>query len=116
MTAAPVRRPGPLILGVVAALAGHAVSVAAAYGAGWMVGGGASADDLEAGGAFAVAVAGMFTLVLTQIFLLAIAVPLGVVALRRHQMMGIGVLAGWTTGFLVLATLVVWLLVTASQV
>ena len=113
MTYVQPRRVGPFVLGLAAALGGHIATVAAMYLAGWMVGGG---EDLEAGGRFAVAVVGMFVFGVAQAFLLAVAVPIGAVAMQRRPMFGGGLIAGWLIGFLTLVAFAVVFFYNAGQV
>jgi hypothetical protein len=107
------RRVAPFVLGLCAALGGHLVTVAAMYLAGWLVGGG---EDLAAGGRFAVAVVGMFAFGVAQAFLLAVAVPIGAVAMQRRPMFGAGLIAGWLIGFLTLVTFAVVFFYNAGRI
>jgi hypothetical protein len=108
----PTHRLGPLVGGAGTSLGGHALTVALVYASGWLMGG---TEGQAAGAKFAIAVIGFAALFVGQGVLLSIVIPVGIVSLKRRRNFGIGLFAGYFTGLLVIATLIVWLLAVASQ-
>jgi hypothetical protein len=105
-------RLGPLAGGVGVSLAGHVLTVALGYAVGWLMGG---PEGQAAGAKLAIAVVGFAAMFVGQGVLLSIVVPVGIVSLKRRRTFGIGLFAGYFTGLLIIATLIVWLLTVAAQ-
>jgi uncharacterized membrane protein YjgN (DUF898 family) len=103
---------GAVLAGVAAALGGHLLAVGAFLGTARTA---YSGEDLEAGGKFTVTVLALLAFAVAEMFIFAVAISVGVTSLRRNQRLGVGILAGWGVGLLVLVAFAVWFLFAATS-